>query len=44
MADAIAKREIKRLPVQPYDDVRATLRSGDLVFCSGSYQIGRAHV
>ena len=37
MADAIAKREIKRLPVQPYDDVRATLRSGDLVFCSGSY-------
>jgi Permuted papain-like amidase enzyme, YaeF/YiiX, C92 family len=37
MADSIDKREIKRLPVRSYDNVRQELRSGDLVFCSGSY-------
>jgi len=37
MADAIAKRDIARLPVRRYEDVRQDLRSGDLVFCSGSY-------
>ena len=37
MANDIKKREIKALPVQAYDAVRESLRSGDLVFCSGSY-------
>jgi hypothetical protein len=37
MAAPLAKKEIKRLPVQPYEAVRRDLRSGDLVFCSGSY-------
>ena len=37
MAEVLAKREIARLPVQRYEDVRRDLRSGDLVFCSGSY-------
>jgi hypothetical protein len=37
MAEPIAKREIKRLPLQPYASLREHLRSGDLVFCSGSY-------
>jgi cell wall-associated NlpC family hydrolase len=37
MAEPIAKPDIKRLPVRLYDDVRSELRSGDLVFCSGSY-------
>jgi cell wall-associated NlpC family hydrolase len=37
MAEALQKREIARLPVRNYDDVRRELRSGDLVFCSGSY-------
>ena len=37
MAEALAKREIARLPVRRYEDVRRELRSGDLVFCSGSY-------
>lgn len=37
MAAAIKKAEIKRLPVQPYEGLRDVLRSGDLVFCSGSY-------
>lgn len=37
MAEPLAKKEIKRLPVQPYEAVRDDLRSGDLIFCSGSY-------
>lgn len=37
MADPIAKPEIVALPVQSYEDVRRGLRSGDLMFCSGSY-------
>jgi cell wall-associated NlpC family hydrolase len=37
MAQKLAKKEIKRLPVVPYEHVRDELRSGDLVFCSGSY-------
>jgi cell wall-associated NlpC family hydrolase len=37
MAEPILKREIKRLPVRRYEAVRDELRSGDLVFCSGSY-------
>jgi hypothetical protein len=37
VAAPLAKNEIKRLPVQPYEAVRDDLRSGDLVFCSGSY-------
>lgn len=37
MAAPLTKKEIKRLPVQPYEVVRDDLRSGDLIFCSGSY-------
>ena len=37
MATPIKKPEIKRLPVQPYENLRDVLRTGDLVFCSGSY-------
>lgn len=37
MADALAKRQIKALPVLPYEQVRQQLQTGDLVFCSGSY-------
>jgi cell wall-associated NlpC family hydrolase len=37
MAEVLAKREIARLPVRRYEDVRRELRSGDLAFCSGSY-------
>jgi cell wall-associated NlpC family hydrolase len=37
MADPITKPEIRRLPVLPYEAARAELRSGDLIFCSGSY-------
>jgi cell wall-associated NlpC family hydrolase len=37
VAAAIKKIEIKRLPVQAYEGLRDVLRSGDLIFCSGSY-------
>jgi hypothetical protein len=37
MAAPLAKKEIKRLPVQAYAAARDDLRSGDLIFCSGSY-------
>jgi cell wall-associated NlpC family hydrolase len=37
MAIAIKKTDIKRLPVQPYETLREALRTGDIVFCSGSY-------
>ena len=37
LAEPISKGQIKRLPVIPYAAVRAGLRTGDLVFCSGSY-------
>lgn len=37
MAEAITKAQIRQLPVIGYETVRGQLRSGDLVFCSGSY-------
>jgi cell wall-associated NlpC family hydrolase len=37
MAAAIKKAEIRKLPVQTYESLREVLRSGDLIFCSGSY-------
>ena len=37
MAIDLSQRQIKALPVQGYDAVLDSLRSGDLVFCSGSY-------
>lgn len=37
MARHLSKKEIEALPIEPYDDMRRELRTGDLVFCSGSY-------
>ena len=37
MAASLAKAQIKALPVEGYEATRERLRSGDLVFCSGSY-------
>jgi hypothetical protein len=37
MAAPLTKPQIRLLPVRAYDEMRADLRSGDLVFCSGSY-------
>ena len=37
MAAPLTKRQIRALPAQTYDEARSNLRSGDLIFCSGSY-------
>jgi hypothetical protein len=37
MATPLKKTEIKRLAVQPYEALRHTLQTGDIIFCSGSY-------
>ncbi len=37
MAALITKAQIKDMPVMPYSEARDNLRSGDLLFCSGSY-------
>ena len=39
MAAPVTKRQIRALDVLAYEAVRAELRSGDLVFCSGSYAL-----
>lgn len=42
MAVHIESKEIKALPVLPYADVRAKLKSGDIFFTSGDYLISKA--
>lgn len=42
MATHIENKEIKALPVLPYPDVRAKLKSGDILFTSGDYLISKA--
>jgi uncharacterized protein YycO len=41
MADPLAVKAVARLPVLDYDQVRDQLRTGDLVFCSGTYFFSR---
>lgn len=41
IAAPITKREIRALPRIDYDAARASLSTGDLVFCSGSYLFSR---
>ena len=37
MAQPISKKEIKALPRIPYEKIRDSVQTGDIVFCSGSY-------
>jgi Permuted papain-like amidase enzyme, YaeF/YiiX, C92 family len=37
MASAVTKQEIKQMPVMRYEKIREGLKTGDIVFCSGSY-------
>jgi hypothetical protein len=37
MAQPVSKQQIKKLPSIPYEKVRDHLKTGDIVFCSGSY-------
>ena len=42
MASHIENKDINALPVLPYSDMRAKLRSGDLLFTSGDYLVSKA--
>ena len=42
MADHIENKDIKALPVLSYSDLRAKLKSGDLLFASGDYLVSKA--
>lgn len=37
MADIISKKDLQKLPLTDYADIRKTLKTGDLFFSSGSY-------
>lgn len=37
MASAVNKQDIRKMPVIPYQKIRDELKTGDIVFCSGSY-------
>jgi hypothetical protein len=37
MADPLGAKAVAKLPVLDYDQVRKELRTGDIVFCSGTY-------
>ena len=37
MAKALTKPQIKQIQVMPYEKIRDHLKTGDIVFCSGSY-------
>ncbi len=41
MAKPISKREITRLHKANYEDIRSSLKTGDLVFCSGNYYFSK---
>ncbi|MQM32499.1 MAG: hypothetical protein CRU78_19210, partial [Candidatus Accumulibacter phosphatis] len=42
MADGLGSKAIARLPILDYDQVRDQLRTGDIVFCSGTYFFSQA--
>lgn len=42
MAEPITKTQIRQRPLVPYEQLRGELRTGDLMFCSGSYLFSRA--
>lgn len=37
MAEVLTRKQLKELPAIPYDKIRDYLKTGQLVFCSGSY-------
>jgi len=42
MATHMETKEVKALPILSYQEVRATLKSGDILFTSGDYLISKA--
>jgi hypothetical protein len=37
MAEVVTKKQLKELPIVPYEQIRSELKTGDLFFGSGSY-------
>jgi hypothetical protein len=37
MASSVTKKQLKQMPVMPYEKIRAYLKTGDIFFSSGSY-------
>lgn len=42
MATHLESKDIKALPITSYQDIRAQLKSGDLLFASGDYLVSKA--
>ena len=42
MAEKVTKKQIQDLKVEQYQEIRATLSSGDLLFASGNYWVSKA--
>ena len=42
MATHVESKDIKNFPVTPYSELRAQLKSGDLLFTSGDYLVSKA--
>ena len=41
MAEILTRRQIRKLPVTPYNKIRNQLETGDLLFASGNYVISK---
>ena len=41
MAQAITRKEIRKTQVIRYEDIRNSLKTGDLIFCSGNYTFSK---
>lgn len=37
MANELPLKQIKDIPIMPYDQIRSFLKTGDIIFCSGNY-------
>lgn len=42
MADSLGVKAVGKIPILAYEEVRDQLRTGDIVFCSGTYLFSRA--
>lgn len=41
MAEATSPKQLSKIPVKVYHDIRPSLKTGDIVFCSGNYFFSR---
>ncbi|HRG79249.1 MAG TPA: YiiX/YebB-like N1pC/P60 family cysteine hydrolase, partial [Cyclobacteriaceae bacterium] len=41
MAQAITRKEIRKTQIVRYEDIRNSLKTGDLIFCSGNYTFSK---